>query len=250
MPGADSQKFVVPTDMEKAEFAELVRQLLAGNAGRGGGLAAENNYELLTYQDRGENDATSWLLRELKPARKGWGLYAFRVEATQALIVEAPHPLADENTPLVALDIYRALHARALLVAGAHRHANSDGSADAAHNPQTIFNAIHEALTESGAPIVLQVHGFATSKHPGYPQIVLSHDLGVKTDLLEQLAAALTTQGLTVGVCDGILYTDLCGETNVQSLHMAAGVFIHIEMDETVRRDDRGLLLALAQVFP
>jgi hypothetical protein len=249
MPTAGSERFVIPTEVEKAAFAELVARLMGGETAWAGALAAQNGYELLAYTDRGDGNAKSWILRELKPTRKGWGLYVFRAKPLNEIIIEAPHPLADEGTPSVALAMYRALHARALSIAGAHRRANADGSADAAHTTQSVFESVHEALTEAGTPIVLQIHGFASGKHPGYPQIILSHDLGVETELLDELSAALTAQGLTVGVCDGAKWQALCGETNVQSRHIADGLFIHFELDETVRSDDQRLLAALALVF-
>lgn len=83
-------------------------------------------------------------------------------------VIEAPHPLTDEGTPTVALAIYRVLNTHALLVGGAHRDANQDGSADVAHNPQTIFQVFHATFGENA--IVLQIHGFAANKHPDYPQ--------------------------------------------------------------------------------
>ncbi|MBI5563777.1 MAG: hypothetical protein HY870_02705 [Chloroflexi bacterium] len=107
----------------------------AENPNRAAGLAAENSYELARYADRGEDGAESWLLRELSPIRKGWGLYAFRVQAAYDVIVEEPHPLADADTPAIAAAIYRLLYARTLLIAGAHRGADADGSADVAHEP-------------------------------------------------------------------------------------------------------------------
>ena len=249
MPGAGRGRVVVPSQADQAAWAALAARLLNQDIARAGALAAANSYELLAYSDRGDQGAADWILREVKPIRKGWGLYVLRAEPANALIIEAPHPLADAGTPGVALAVYRALQARALLIAGAHRDANADGSADAAHTTQSIFQAMHLALTASGSPIVLQIHGFAASKHPGYPQIILSHDLGTMTEMLDRLAQALTANGLTVGVCDGKSWTALCGETNVQSQHMRAGLFIHLELDEAVRAHTEPLLAALALVF-
>ncbi|MCI0553138.1 MAG: hypothetical protein L0287_19495, partial [Anaerolineae bacterium] len=177
MPRADSEGYVVPKEKEQDDFAELVSMLAAHDLGRAAELATQNNYTLIYYVDRGDDKAMNYLLRENKPIQKGWGLYAFRVDSTSNIIIEAPHPRYDRRTPTVAMDIYRALDARALLIAGAHRNANSDGSADMAHTTESIFHSIHVALskeiqTASGDAIILQIHGFHTSKHDGYPQAV------------------------------------------------------------------------------
>jgi hypothetical protein len=140
MPRADSEGYVIPTDQEQTDFAELVSMLGNNNMARAVHLATENSYTLNFYADRGDDKAVNYLLREKKPIQKGWGLYVFRVDSTSNIIVEAPHPLYDRQTPSVALEIYRALDARALLIAGAHRNANPDESADVAHAALVSFS--------------------------------------------------------------------------------------------------------------
>lgn len=249
MPRANSQGFVVPADAEKTAFAEIVKNLEAGEIDRAGGRAAENDYELVRYTDRGDAHAISWLLRESKPIRKGWGLYAIRQNAAQDVIVEAPHPLADEETPAIAARLYRALQARALLIAGAHRNANVDGTADAAHDAQTIFEALHESLTKSDSTVIVQIHGFAADKHPGYPQMVLGHDEAKADGVLEKLADTLRRKGVRVGICDGRSWTELCGEENIQSRHNGPAIFIHLELAESVRAKPDVLIAAFKEVL-
>ncbi len=258
MPRANSEGFVVPVNQEQADFAELAVSLVGANdPARANQLAVRNNYSLTYYVDRGDDDSVNYLLRENKPIQKGWGLYAFRVDSTSNIIIEAPHPLYDRRTPSVALDIYRALDARALLIAGAHRNANSDGSADMAHTTESIFQSIHQALSQemqarSGNVIILQIHGFHTSKHDGYPQAVFG--FGEKMEatefaLAKKLEDALFERGINVGLCTGDVWQDLCGTTNAQASTMNGGVFIHIELDEDLRKGDDALIAALVQVF-
>jgi hypothetical protein len=250
MPRASSQGFVVPTDAEKIAFAEIVANLEADRNDQAIQRAAENGYELVQYSDRTDADAISLLLREVRPIHKGWGLYAFRTGPARDVIVEAPHPLFDEGTPVIAAQIYQALQGRALLIAGAHRHANADDSADAAHQDQTIFEAIHESLTKSDQTVIVQVHGFASSNHAGYPSAVLSTDGARATELVERLAEALRQAGVSVGVCDGGSWAALCGETNVQAQYIGPATFIHMELDESVRANPTALVAALRQVLP
>lgn len=248
LPRASSEGYVVPTEAEQAAFTDLVRRLGAEDPNRAAGFAAENSYELARYADRGEDGAESWLLRELSPIRKGWGLYAFRIQGAHDVVVEAPHPLADAGTAAIAASIYRLLQARALLIAGAHRDADANGAADVAHDPQSVFQAIHAALSKSPTTIILQIHGFAADKHPGYPAVVLGSDEAQPSDLIKQLAAELEQAGVKVGVCDGEAWQQLCGVTNVQSRHSQPATFIHVELNETLRAEPVALLRALTAV--
>jgi hypothetical protein len=264
LPGAGSQAFVVPTDQEMADFAELIRVLLSGDPASASRLAGENHYELIRYTDKDDHDAESYLLREQKPILKGWGLYLIRTGTAQDILLEAPHPISDEGTPLIAAHAYQALRARALLVSGSHRDANRDQSADVAHSPRSIFQAIHRALLEStpaggGAWTVLQIHGFASNKHPQYPQVVLGYDKSFQlnpfndlneTRLVKSLADALSARKVATGICDGFSWQDLCGETNVQAGHVKNEIFVHVELDTEMRDDDRTFLKALKKVFP
>ncbi len=248
MPGAGSNLFVVPTQAEIAVFTAIWQQLEAETPTGAVNLAAQHGYELLRYADKGDGMAESFLLREKKPIRRGWGLYARRIGAATNIIVEAPHPLFDVGTPTVALDVYRALHAKALFIAGAQRNANQNGSADVAHNRQTIFQAVHQAAVASSPSLALQIHGFATKNHPGYPQIVIG-DGNNTAKTVSQLANALVAAGFNVGTCDTGQWRKLCGTQNIQRSTMSSGEFIHIELAESVRQNDRAFVVALAKVF-
>lgn len=257
MPRSKSEGYVVPTKKEQDDFAKLISLLHTADLASAAYLAAQNNYTLISYTDRGDDNAVSYLLREQKPIQKGWGLYAFRVDSTSNIIIEAPHPRYDRRTSTVAMHIYRALDARALLVAGAHRNANSDGSADMAHTTESIFHSIHVALskeiqTASGNAIILQIHGFHTSKHDGYPQAVFGFGEkieGKEIAIAQKLEDAFSKQGISVGLCTGDVWKDLCGTKNAQ-LSVAQGeVFIHIELDEKIRRNDDLLIAAFVDVF-
>lgn len=259
MPRANSEGYILPTNREQADFAELVSMIITDDLARAVDLAIENNYTMNYYVDRGDDYAVSYLLREQKPIQKGWGLYAFRVDSTSNLIIEAPHPLYDRRTPTVALDIYRALDARALLIAGAHRNANRDGSADVAHATESIFQSIHETLSQeiqadAGHIIIIQIHGFHTSKHDGYPQVVFG--LGEEPQpkevaIAQRIKDALSEQGISADLCTGIEsdLQDLCAETNAQGSVTNEGAFIHIELDEMIRKNDKAFVAALMQVF-
>jgi hypothetical protein len=257
MPRAGSENYVVPTSGEQADFSKLVSLIYVDELTQTVLLAGHHNYTLSYYVDRGDDYAMSYLLRETRPIEKGWGLYALRMESTSNIIVEAPHPLFDRRTPSVALDIYRALDARAFLIAGAHRNANQDGSADVAHQPDSIFHAVHEALsqeikTTSGDVIILQIHGFHSSKHDGYPTVVIGFGneiQPVELGLAQKLETAFSEQGVSVGLCDGETWNELCGRKNSQGSSPDGATFLHMELDESIRKNDDVLIAALLQVF-
>jgi hypothetical protein len=259
MPRAKSEGYLLPTIQEQADFAKLVSTLNTGDLARAVDLATGNDYTLHYYVDRGDNYAMSYLLREQGPIQKGWGLYAFRLDSTSNIIIEAPHPLYDKRTPTVALDVYRALDARALLIAGAQRNANRDKSADVAHAPESIFQSVHLALsqeiqTSSDDVIILQIHGFHSSKHEGYPEVVFGlgeNPLPKQVTIAQKIKVALSEQGISTGLCMGIAseLEDLCAKTNLQSSVTNEGAFIHIELDEKIRRNDDAFVNALVQVF-
>jgi len=257
MPRADSEEYVIPSEEEQKDFAKLISLLSADDPVSAAPLAAQINYRLIQYTDRGDDNTVSFILREQKPIQKGWGLYAIRADSTSNIIIEAPHPLYDKRTPTVSLNIYRALNARALMIAGAHRSANADGSADVAHTPESIFHSVHNVLsqeikTATGDVIILQIHGFDTSKHDGYPQAVFGFGeklQGREEVLANELEKAFTEQGITVGLCTGYSWQDLCGTTNVQASVTNGGIFVHIELDEKLRKHDDPLIAALVRVF-
>ncbi len=259
MPRAKSESYVPPTHEEQTDFGELTSVIVENNLARAVELATKNNYQLNYYVDRGDNYSVSYLLREQRPIQKGWGLYSFRLDSTSNIIVEAPHPLYDKETPTVALDIYRALDARALLIAGAQRNANRDGSADVAHASESIFQSVHLSLSQeiktvAGDVIILQIHGFHASKHEGYPQVVFGlgeKPLPAEVAVAQKIKDALSERGISSDLCTGVEsnLTDLCAKTNVQGLTIKDATFIHIELDEKIRQNDRSFIAALVDVF-
>lgn len=257
MPQEGSQAYVVANQQEQAAFAEIAGKIESGDIRNGEILAAQYHYHLSPFPDREHAGATSYLLVEAEPIQKGWGLYAFRDGATSHILVEAPHPISDENTSVVAVDVYQRLNAQALLIAGAHRNANQGGSADVAHVPESIFQSVHAALLqttlqEGGQPIVLQIHGYASAKHPGYPNVVLGLGLNpgeAGVSLAHRIVHALEANNISAGICTETSWKDLCATKNLQSAAMKNGIFIQLEMDEPMRLDDAGFVAALAQAL-
>jgi hypothetical protein len=167
-----------------------------------------------------------------------WGMLAVDVtDPRPVLLVEVPHPGSDRHTERLGLALFRALPGAALLVAGAHRRA-AGGTADVAHQPDSMFHALATHLADSGT-IQLQLHGFHDDSLADI-DIVVSAGAGTPDRRTQQLAAALSDADFEV--CRA--WTQDCGSlegrTNAQG--RAAAVrgdpFLHLEINRSTR-DDR-----------
>jgi hypothetical protein len=86
----------------------------------------------------------------------------------------------------------------------------------------------------------------------GYPQVVLGFGETAELEevaMAQRIESALSDQGISAGLCSGNALQDLCAKTNVQGSATNDGVFIHMELDESLRRNDDALITALIQVF-
>ncbi len=185
---------------------------------------------------------------------RGLGVYAVRegAGAPPRLVVEVPHPRADRSTEDLGVELFASLDAQALLVAGAHRTA-ADGAADVAHRPASAFAAVDRAVVGPGT-VVLQVHGFDESRHPGSAQVVLSSAEPTPTPLVEELDEALEDAGFETCVYDGERCRALGGTTNVQAAHARSvgATFVHLELAAELRERGQArtrLVEVLGKVF-
>ena len=259
MPKANTEGFVIPSQSDQQAFQDMTNAIENNNLDFVTKTASAYNYELLTFPDQKDFGSISFILHERTPIKNGWGLYIFRTASPKNIVIEAPHPMTDEYTEEVALDLYRALHAKALFISGTYRDANADGSADSAHAANSIFQALHIAFFNlAGHPnndtIFLQIHGYATHGHQNYPQVVVSFNWKKDPEkdlLLNNIIQALHNNDLSTGICDGKNYQDICGTTNIQRSVTSGGIFIHLELNELLRKQDNQLINALQQaIYP
>src|SRR3954468_2369170 len=169
---------------------------------------------------------------------RGLGAYAVRegTGAPPGLVVEVPHPRADRWTEDLGVQLFTALDAQVLSVAGAHRTAGH-GAADVAHEPASAFAAVDRAVVGPGT-VVLQVHGFDESEHEGSSEVVLSSAESVPAPLVEELAGALEEAHIDVCVYDGQRCKALAGTRNVEAAHArtVGATFVHVELAEDLRK--------------
>jgi hypothetical protein len=257
MPRAKTEGFIIPTKSEQLAFENMVLAIEGDDPESAGQSAITHYYQLIKFSDQENFGAESYILREQLPIKKGWGVYVFNIKYPRNIIIEAPHPLSDEETPEVALNIFRALNARALLISGTHRDANRDGSADSAHAPESIFHTVHVALSQhtqqfNQGAVFLQIHGFNSRNHPDYPSVVIGHNGKLTPEnnrLLQNIKEALQDNNIQVGICDGKKYRDLCGTKNLQNSETQRGTFIHIELNESLRQNGSKLVESLRQAI-
>jgi hypothetical protein len=230
MPGPNSDGLRVPTEAQMAAWEELVHAVLQGEIPAACQIIHSQGfpYHLVYFTDVRNNRERYWMLREDAPVSTGWGTYVFRTaEGSQdpaeqlPLIIEVPHPVADWFTDPQAVTIFRQSRARALLVAGTHRCANSDFStctgqtwacgpleayrvSDAAHTAQSMFQATHRALSPcDGTTITLQLHANSLGS---CPDLFISNGTlfpGARSQALYQ-AASTACEGFTVDIADGV----------------------------------------------
>jgi len=167
---------------------------------------------------------------------RSWGMLALDLTIPPLkVVVEVPHPGSDRHTEQLGLALFRALPGAVLLIAGAHRRA-AHGTADVAHQPDSMFHALATHLADHGAG-QLQLHGFHDDSLTDH-DIVISAGAGTPDHRTEQLADDLTRAGFDV--CRA--WTDHCGSlegrTNAQGLAAAhRHPFVHLEINRSTRDD-------------
>jgi hypothetical protein len=261
--GADSNAVIIPSSSDRDAFATNVVAILSG----GSTCALPASYRIGKIVDGGipyvvvaEMDASG------NPTLANfWGTFIAPSKPFARVIVEAPHPLFDLRTEHEAADLFIQLQAGALLVAGAHRCADSVASdcsgttdacgstapyriSDAAHSVVLPFAAVHDAISSATTVPFLQLHG---NTEP-CPSALVSDGSGSFADagLVATFAASLEDSGVAVGRC-GLDFPsggcDLCATDNVQARFTAGAVdactqmgtsyarFVHIEQQPALR---------------
>jgi hypothetical protein len=236
--GTKPSSFVAPSDDERRAVRAAVAKLLRGEPVSD---AASFGYEVVPL----EGWADAVLLREVADKRRGGGAYVIRKGGASSLVVQAPHTFFDEGTFPLACELFQRSHARALFINTVHRYKASPQGADGkhpsdmAHNPATLFQSATEAAIEVVPKIfVVQTHGFADRK-VGARAVVSNGEKRGGSPLVARVARSLED---VVG--PRILKypedtNELGATTNVQGsiVRRAGGQFLHIEMDDRLRKD-------------
>jgi hypothetical protein len=240
IPGAGSEAYRRPTSSQAHALS------LALAAARRGELAtARATLALIDYDVQRVRDVATrreiLVLRERTAGgsvyRHAWGLYLIRPRGTGRLVVEVAHPKADIATEDVGVAAFRAADAVGLLIAGAHRRANSNGSADVAHQTDSAFHVAHTTLVRR-TTTVLQPHGFSLASHPGYPDAVVSSGTDSPSSHARAVRARLVAAGFSTCLyARGSSCGALAAKQNKQGIATrdVGGSFVSLELSNTVR---------------
>jgi hypothetical protein len=204
-------------------------------------LVAQINYQLLPINDSGTGNKF-YVLMESSNVNRGWGSYFFSVQHSPStfsprVIIQAPHPVTDFNSQIIAYSIFVNSYPRVLafFVSGVERTFGPNGQTDMAHRTQSIFETANEVFTSFGS-VVIQIHSFNAYVHPNTPLVVLSTGDGGINGAIQSIASNLQNANLSVGVFDGFSYERLGAQNNVQG-HYARSVgagFVHAEVSSIV----------------
>lgn len=262
--GQYSNSYVGPTAFEWTSFRHVADALWSNDVVTAESLAAALNYEAFRFTDT-NSSLVLYGVRALESngvPTLGWGTYFVNTNFITNAVIEAPHPQNDFKSPLLAADVFLQSQAHGLLIAGAHRHVNGDGTADPCDLTNMIFHAVHAAWSgPTGQNTAWQIHGFSPANHPEFPSncmAVLSTGQGgtnlMSTNLL-MLNQELEARGikayafnrymadsdlLNIEVNEGVpgtTFTNLSARSNVQGIFSRdlGGTFVHIETATLLR---------------
>lgn len=102
---------------------------------------------------------------------RGWGRVYVDLDHPPRWSVQVPHPIADARTELLGARVLRGAPGGVMVIAGAHRNAAKDGSADMAHRTDSVFHGVIDELMRRELPGI-QLHGFANESFPGRDAVV------------------------------------------------------------------------------
>ncbi|MGI9022204.1 MAG: hypothetical protein ACR2HV_03005 [Acidimicrobiales bacterium] len=175
IPRGDDKVYEVPDEGTRQAMTACATLLMTGApTAEVTPMAESRGYEAVDFHDE-VMDRTLSVLRP-KPGAvvdppAHWGLYVFSSEATLNVVIQAPHPIFDRFSDRMAAQAFQGGDARALFVAGTHRHSGGEDpdpeTADVARYVPSVFNAIHTSALQTLEPLaVIQFHGYGSTE-PG-----------------------------------------------------------------------------------
>lgn len=241
-------EYKTPSDAQRGAFKDWVAHLLTAAAAEALPSRAAPEGFIGRFVDGG----SIWLVAEHGPTKVGAGAYAIRPKARNDVVIEAPHTFFDQGTLPLALSLFQALDARALLINTLHRAGGASDEVederlerarsgkeegDLAHQTDSYYQVTHSLLgAEWPKTRFVQVHGFRDEKVPG--ALVVVSAAGTNFDPLP-VARALND---SFGAGTAQVYPDevkkLGGTTNAQAraCKEAGWPFLHLEIAASFRQ--------------
>lgn len=283
MPRKASEGYIPPSDTQRTEFREVVSRMLNGHCDFTVPAHLAGVMRLSRFTDA-ENGKTYCVFMEIEDADadgyvdRGLGTFIVDPTASRELVHEAPHPLADGDTEVEAVDIFKGTNSRSYLMCGAHRFANAETStcdadyaeADCAHDTSTLFHAAAleiDAFYGARPHHQIQWHGMADetcSSVGAYASHGLSTAPPVGSVARTLATAAVAHNPAWVVTNPGSETCTLNGTDNVQgrllngtpepnvcteSADASTDRFVHIEQHSAMRVAS-GWITPVAETFP
>jgi len=164
--------YVTPQPWQLDAFRALATSVASGLLPQAASEADALGYDLVIFTDTSDGKVYR-VLRE-QGQSLGWGSYIYDPTGRDVLI-EAPHPLNDSNTPELAIEVYDGADAKGYLLAGAHRRNRGGSTTDPTSQPSnvagrenSVFHVVHEAWSGPDT-LPAQIHGYAARNHPELP---------------------------------------------------------------------------------
>jgi len=281
-PGAGSEGYAAPDPGALDAVRAGIEAVVAGDVAAALAALDGAGFEAC----RGEGDESALVV--VKPVESGTGqpLLAVRMVTATPLILGIPHPEYELGTLGQGADLMRELRARALVVAGAHRCANTsespcDGTTDVcsgaepepfresdmAHVVDSVFQVAHEVLVSSYADDwVVSLHGMEEDGISLSDGTLEPLDAATPVALLhDALVAAFPAETVTsCNAFDGaVVELRYCGEYNAQGRLAngstwpceldppgSSGQFVHLEQSLAVRAEADLVLQAFEAALP
>ena len=216
------------------------------------------------------------------PPGQGLPVLGWRPGPARPFIIEVPHPFNELRTRHQGLDAFLELRARAVIVNGAHRCAGAalpgcsgrssacEGGyrdSDPAHNPHTVFHAMHVGLAELyHRHYAISLHGVVWDHLIVSDGTELGAPDGTPVAAAAQALDALLVERVAVRSCNGVRglepIDERCGTTNVQGRHLNGAIdtcqeeadrtshrFLHLEQPRLIRDDPALRVAVLGAIF-
>ena len=280
-PAADSDEYLPPGPNVLDAVLGSFQALMAGD-GDGALTALVDSGYLLC---KGEDDELGLALWQPEALGTGRSVFAWRALDARPLVVGAPHPYYEAGTMAEAVLLFDELDARALIVSGTDRCANTgysycDGQAtrcdaelapfresDMAHVVDSVYHRVHEQLYDDHPDDwVISLHGMdddgislsdGTTLASAGALPVAMFGVALMSEFSEELVTSCNNwPGAQVD-------ERACGTYNIQGRLVngspdpcaqeaanSTGQFLHLEQSTTIRAQPERVLDALETVLP
>ena len=171
------------------------------------------DYRILPFHDLATG-AEYVVLTEQIPRQRNWGTYVFRLGLRSSYVVEIPRPLYERRSHEFGTGLFERFQGAALLIAGAHPHANHDGSADVTrlHNRINAFCLVRQVLLRELLYRPLLIVQSRAIQAPVEVDVLMATEDGSwrdseLSDLAKNLHDQLRYDGMEIRLVDGTQQT-------------------------------------------